>query len=119
MELERIYEHLEVEYPTPLASSFGEGYVAKYLVRLVDDPHFPALRQAVEARDLEVICREAHTLKGMCANLSLDPIQNACSDLVQYLRDGGEEDANVDALFAIIECYFVDLFAAINELQGR
>ena len=50
------------------------------------DPTYFSLVEAVEKKDYSLIEREAHTLKGVAANLGLDSLRYASDGLVQAVR---------------------------------
>ena len=60
----------------------------KFLFRFPDDPTFGRLRAAMAAEDWEEAFLQAHTLKGVAGNLSLDGLYQQLTPFVEQLREG-------------------------------
>lgn len=84
----------------------NEAMYEKFLKKLLDNPNFDNLNVNMEAKNYEEAYKDAHTLKGVAANLGLDPVQKTTSDLVEELR--GKKNEEVDEARAV---------AAWRELQ--
>lgn len=84
----------------------NEAMYEKFLKKLLDNPNFDNLNVNMEAKNYEEAYKDAHTLKGVAANLGLDPVQKTTSDLVEELR--GKKNEEVDEARAV---------AAWKELQ--
>lgn len=65
----------------------------KFLLKFLDDPNMGLLRQGLEARDTDMAFRAAHTLKGVCGNLSLVSLAKVVSEATEYLRAGDIDSA--------------------------
>lgn len=64
----------------------NESLYEKFLKRFPDDPNFSALQDAVSNCEKEKAFDAAHTLKGLCGNLSINNILNLVSKQVEYFR---------------------------------
>ena len=62
----------------------------KLLGRFVDGNHYEALESAFQNGDVEGAAHQAHSLKGVSANLSLSKIWAITVDLEQLLKDGAD-----------------------------
>ena len=60
----------------------------RLLGKFLDDPQYPALRAALEAGDMERAVSAAHTLKGVCGNLSMTELYGLFTRQVDALRAG-------------------------------
>lgn len=87
---EALYERMLKKYPKVAE----ETEVMKYL----------------DSGDHETAEKNAHTLKGVAGNLSLDPLYKGYSEIVQLIRDGNTAEARallektLEAERPIIEC---------------
>ena len=63
-----------------------EALFKKFLLKFTDDQSFPHLKENIEKQDCEEAFREAHTLKGVAANLALN-------ELTELLRAKKLEEA--------------------------
>ena len=64
----------------------SEALLERLLGKFLDDPQYPALRAALEAGDAEQAVSAAHTLKGVCGNLSLTDLHGLFTRQVDALR---------------------------------
>ena len=70
-----------------------EALFKKFLLKFTDDQSFPHLKENIEKQDCEEAFREAHTLKGVAANLALNELSEAASELTELLRAKKLEEA--------------------------
>ena len=66
----------------------SEALLKRLLGKFLDDPQYPALRAALEAGDVERAVSAAHTLKGVCGNLSMTELYGLFTRQVDALRAG-------------------------------
>ena len=62
----------------------------RLLGRFIDGNHYEVLSSAVEEGDLEEAARQAHTLKGVSANLSLSKINTLTAELERLLKSNSD-----------------------------
>ena len=60
--------------------------ITRFLKRFPDDKSYEQLVDSISKGDMEGAFRAAHTLKGICANLSMTKLYNVVSKLVEALR---------------------------------
>lgn len=72
----------------------NEALYEKFLKKFLGNSNYGALEESIQAQNYEEAFKCAHTLKGVSANLGLDPISRASSDLTEEVRGkaGGEID---------------------------
>ncbi len=73
-------------------ASLYERLALKYL----DDTHFVNMKAAIEVSDFDKAYSEAHSLKGVAGNLSLNDLYNAASEITEALRHGEYQAATYD-----------------------
>jgi HPt (histidine-containing phosphotransfer) domain-containing protein len=86
----------------------------KFLRKFPKDESYNRLTAALDADDCEQAFKEAHTLKGVSANLSLKSLAAAASDVTEALRAGNLEEGKklmpaVDEKYAQIREFLVIL----------
>ena len=64
--------------------------IKRFITKFLDDDSFSELCQAMQAGQREQAFRAAHTLKGVCANLSFDRLRASASQLTELLRSEGD-----------------------------
>ncbi len=64
----------------------NEAFYFRMIGKVIDDPNFGFLEEAVSAGDLDKAFEAAHTLKGVLGNLSLTPIYDPVAEITELLR---------------------------------
>lgn len=72
-----------------------EAMFKKFLLKFANDQSFHRLKEDMAKQDCDEAFREAHTLKGVAANLALDEVANLASDMTELLRAKKLEEASV------------------------
>lgn len=116
MELKQIYEQMQGDYDSVLERLGKEDRVKRFLFMLADKEMDQLIMDAYQEKDYERLFREAHSLKGICANLSLDKLEHSTSALVEELRDGEPKIDITAHIQAMKEDYDMTI-AAINSLE--
>lgn len=93
-----------------------EQIYLKFLKRIEEDENMRTLRQKIDEKDAEGAFAAAHTLKGVCANLSLDGMNAVVNPMVEILR-GGSFD-NVEEMMEEVENVYSGIVKAIRETCG-
>lgn len=70
----------------------NESFYIMLLNKFLVSTDLSKLEEALTKNDLETAFREAHSLKGVCGNLSLTPLYNVLVEMVEPLRAKKEMD---------------------------
>lgn len=70
----------------------NEDFYLRMVNMLLNESSFCDLEKALEKNDLEEAFRAAHTLKGVCGNLSLTPLYEKVVEITELLRSGTQMD---------------------------
>lgn len=99
MTMEACYQKLGGDYADVCTRLPSLRLVEKFAGKFLEDKTFVKLCDAVEAGNWEEAFRAAHTLKGVCANLSFSQLMRSASQLTEMLRPGTVSSRQeVDAL---------------------
>ena len=101
MTMEECYQELGGNYAEVCKLLPNPGLIARFTARFLDDPSFHDLCREIENGNRAGAFRAAHTLKGVCANLSFTRLLEAVSRLTEVLRP--EADTIPDAAVALLE----------------
>ncbi len=71
---------------------------AKFLLKFPKDDNFSKLKAAIDVKDKDGAFMSAHTVKGVAANLGLDPISAKIEQLVEIFRGAETYPENADIL---------------------
>ena len=82
-------EAVGIDVASALERMMGsDALLERLLGKFLDDPQYSALRAALEAGDVERAVSAAHTLKGVCGNLSMTDLYGLFIRQVDALRAG-------------------------------
>lgn len=87
MTVEECYEVIKGDYADVVSRLRTDERIKKFLRKAMNDTSFVALCNAVDAKNAEDAFRAAHTLKGICLNLSLTNLGYSATVLTEALRD--------------------------------
>lgn len=94
MNLKELYEEIEGDYDDVMGRFMSPAIVEKFVVKFLDDKSFELLQDALQENDDETAFRAAHTMKGVCQNLSFTKLFESSNALTEALRGGRSEDAD-------------------------
>ncbi|MDO4494020.1 MAG: Hpt domain-containing protein [Clostridia bacterium] len=78
--------------------------IERFLLKFPDDATYNTLVAAMEAGNREEAFRGAHTLKGVCGNLSLTMLLTPVAALTEVLRNAGDAiPAEAEELYARVK----------------
>ena len=72
MTIQECYEAIGGNYEDILRRLRSEALIRKFTLKFLEDQSYPLLKQALGDNNYEEAFRGAHTLKGVCQNLSFD-----------------------------------------------
>ena len=93
MNLKECYEALGGDYESVLGRMRSDRLITKFCLKFLDDKSCELLTGAVARKDGEEAFRAAHTMKGICQNLSFDRLYESSHALAECLRGGWDEAA--------------------------
>ena len=86
MTIQECYREMEGDFAGVEKRLPSVSLVTKFITKFLDDSSFSELCRALEEGQREDAFRAAHTLKGVCANLGFDQLENSASALTELLR---------------------------------
>lgn len=115
MTLKECYAAMGGNYDEVMGRLRSERLVQKFVLKFLDDGSFDLLCRSMEGADYEEAFRAAHTIKGVCQNLSIDKLQASSSRLCESLRNGYTPES--DALAEEVRADYSQTAAAIEAFQ--
>ena len=116
MTVKECYEIMKGDYDDVLSRLRSDDRIKKFLLKVVSDPSFTQLCNALEKRDMEEAFRAAHTLKGVSKNMSLTNLAYSASNLTEALRGRTEYDDDIEPLFKKLKKDYALTMACIQML---
>ena len=72
MTMQECYKAIGGKYEAVLGRLHSEALIQRFTLKFLEDQSYLQLKQALENKNYEDAFRSAHTLKGVCQNLSFD-----------------------------------------------
>ncbi|MDE6029268.1 MAG: Hpt domain-containing protein [Clostridiales bacterium] len=103
MTVEECYEKMGGDYADVTSRLRTDERIKRFLLKVVDDASFNNLCENIAAHNMEEAFRAAHTLKGVCSNLSLTMLQCSASEITEALRGKTEYSADIEPYLARVK----------------
>lgn len=116
MTLQECYAALGGDYDDVLGRLRSDRLVQKFVLKFLTDPSYDSLCAAMQAQNQEEAFRAAHTIKGVCQNLSFFTLYHSSSALCEALRGGWSPEA--PALFEQVQADYQRTASAIRTFQA-
>ena len=94
MTLKECYAAMGGDYDEAIGRLRSEKLVQKFVLKFLDDGSYGLLCTSMEAGDYPEAFRAAHTIKGVCQNLSFSRLLESSSQLSEALRHGYTPEAD-------------------------
>lgn len=88
MTLQECYAAMGGSYEDASSRLRSDRLIQKFVGKFLDDGSFRLLETSMAEKNYEEAFRAAHTLKGICQNLSFTHLQASSSQLTEALRNG-------------------------------
>ena len=106
MTMQECYEAIGGNYEAVLGRLHSEALIRRFALKFLEDQSYIQLKQALKNKNYEDAFRGAHTLKGVCQNLSFDRLYEVSNELTELLRDRtGEKPGIPEAMEKVTEVY--------------
>ena len=117
MSLTECYIALGGSYEEVLSRLSSERLVNKFVLKFLTDPSYDLLVRSMESKDWPEAFRAAHTIKGVCQNLSFTTLFQSSNQLAEALRNGYTPEA--PALFDQVCADYERTAGAIRAYQAE
>lgn len=115
MTLKECYAALGGDYDGVLGRLMTEKLVSKFVVKFLSDGSYTNLVNALNENNIEEAFRAAHTLKGVCQNLSFTKLYESSNVMTELLRNNDVEKAV--SLLPQVEADYRQTVSAIESLD--
>ena len=115
MTLQECYAAMGGNYDDAIGRLRSERLVQKFVLKFLSDGSYELLCRSLEEKNYEEAFRAAHTIKGVCQNLSIDKLQASSSRLCESRRNGYTPES--DALAEEVRADYSQTAAAIEAFQ--
>lgn len=115
MTLKECYAAMGGDYDEAIGRLRSEKLVQKFVLKFLNDKSYELLCTSLEAEDYGEAFRAAHTIKGVCQNLSFSTLGKTSSELCEALRNGYTPEA--DGLAGQVKENYRQTIEAIRAFQ--
>ena len=115
MTLQECYAAMGGDYQDVCGRLRSDRLVQKFVLKFLNDGSYQLLLDSLAAGDREEAFRAAHTIKGVCQNLSFTLLGKSSSELSEALRHGYTPEA--DALTEQVKAEYQQTAQAIRAFQ--
>ena len=112
MTVEECYNAFGGNYSEAIGRLGSDIIIKKFMLKFSSQCGYDELCQAMEEKNYETAFAAAHTLKGVCMNLSFAVLGESSSLLTEALRNGFSEE--VPGLFVQVQDDYKKTIDAIN-----
>lgn len=119
MDLQQCYSLLGGDYQNVSHRLFNDAMVTRFLLKFLDDRSFADLCKAMDEKDYAGAFIAAHTLKGVCQNLSLDRLYSSAQPLTEALRGDTPDVKKAESLFLTVKEDYQITVDAIGRFQAE
>lgn len=119
MTVRECYEAMGADYDGVASRLRTDERVQKFLLKVLNDKSFELLRTSLQERNMDEAFRAAHTLKGVCQNLSLDRLYVSSNEMAERLRGGQEYGEDIEPMFKQVEEDYNLTIRCIRQLAGE
>lgn len=99
MDVKECYEAFGGNYDECFSRLRTNERITKFLLKMAEDGSFVLLENSLKEGNMPEAFRAAHTLKGVCLNLSVTRLFNSSSHLTEALRGREEYGSDLKPLF--------------------
>ena len=117
MTLEECYAAMGGDYADAIGRLRSERMIQKFVLKFLKDESFNLLCRSWEEKNFEEAFRAAHTIKGICQNLSIKKLGESGNELTEALRDGWTPEA--DVLFEEVKKDYEMTVSAIKAFEAQ
>lgn len=117
MSLKDCYTALGGNYDEVLGRLRSERMIQKFVLKFLNDGSYGNLCAAMEQGNGEDAFRAAHTIKGVCQNLSFTKLGQSSSELTEALRGGFSPEA--EKLAEQVRADYQQTVSAIREFEAE
>ena len=122
MDIRRFYDLTGGDYDAAMQRFMTESRLEKFTRMFAEDPSYGELEASLASDNLEEAFRAAHTLKGVCLNLSFTGLFQSVDAVTELLRhadpDSPGDQEQVNRCMETLRVRYRDIIAAVNELDS-
>ena len=117
MTVQELYERVGGNYENARRIMMNDKLIGRFVGKLADDKSFGKISEAAETLDAAGMFEGAHAMKGVCANLGLDKLSAAASELAEEFRPGNPRTMDDGAVRERVEALRALYTRTVDEIR--
>lgn len=118
MTIKEAYAAFGGDYDDVVSRMMTEKLVTKFVLKFLNDKSYEMLCESLSNEDYDTAFRAAHTLKGVCQNLSFTKLFESSNNLTESLRGNEHPPKNVlDEMLAEVKKDYDVTVSVIKEFS--
>lgn len=119
MSLQECYKELGGDYKDVMQRLPSEAMVKKFVLKFMNDKSFENLCNAMDQSDYKQAFIAAHTIKGICQNLSFTRLYQSSMELTDALRESTQDLETAEKFFRIVKADYQITADAIRKFESE
>ena len=116
MTVQECYAAFGGDYEEVVSRLRTDERITRFLQKVVDDGSYKLLVDSIATNNVDEAFRAAHTLKGVCGNLSITKFGESSSALCEYLREKRVIDDAVMSMYEQVKADYDLTISSIKQL---
>ena len=117
MTVKECYALIGADYDNVLSRLRTDERITKFLFKVAEDKSYELLCESLKTQNMPEAFRAAHTIKGVCMNLSLTKLYASAECLTEALRGRTEYGDDIPTLFEQLKSDYESTVNGIRMLQ--
>lgn len=119
MTIEEVYEMINGDFNDVQKRLRNPALIEKFVLKFLDDTSYDDLVDSLDGENYEDAFRAAHTLKGVCLNLSFVGMFEAANEITEILRPetGSFDRDEIEVVMEELENQYNTVIEGINKLD--
>ena len=117
MNLEECYNAFGGDLEDAIAHLKNEDIIYRFTKRFLEDKSFGKLCDCVANEDYEEAFKAAHSLKGVCLNMSFKNLSKSACEITEFLRDKTNEEVDDKMCRELLTSVTKDYETLINAIR--
>ena len=118
MTVQELYDSIGASYDSAKRILQMDKLIGKFVLKFLDDKSCEKLMSGWAAKDAAAVFEGAHAMKGVCANLGLNPLSEQASAVAEEFRPGNARTMDDDAVTALLAALRADYDKTIAGIQA-
>lgn len=118
MTVQECYVKFGGDYAAAAGLLRSDDRIKRFLRMVPEDTSFALLGSALESKNMAEAFRAAHTLKGICQNLSLTRLHQSASLLTDRLRNDQAYGEDIIPLYEAVKRDYNETIDCIRQLEA-